>query len=502
MARAQEASPPRHRPVREILAEAESAYAGLGGKVDTARAHELFTEAAATGAPVGIMRLAVHYALGKAGFPKDPRKATEMARPVLPAVERLAAGGDPVAMYLVGASYLSGIAREAEPAKAEPWFRKAAEQKHPWATHNLGWMYDSGTGVAQDPAAARSWYQRGAELGNASSMYNLGLELLQGSGWRDSEGGVGWLRKSAQRAYAPAAAALGKTLLWGKYGARPDAREAVEWLRSAADAGEDGARFDLGYAHWTGEGAARDVLRAAALWRPIAEDGDPVSRLMLGWLMVSGELPGDPAEGTSWIERGRAAGVDGFGPTFDWVLDYAPGRAAVAAGIRALEQRAAAGEPNAQALLAWLYSSGQGVDQDDARALDLARKAAARGIGGAMRVLGRAYADGNGVEQDGAQAVAWFRRGAEAGNSFCMMWLSQRLMRGEGTEIDRAAGLDWLRRAGEAGNYWAIADLGNLYDEGWYGLPTDADEAARWKRKGAALGDDRAKGWLLYRGLD
>jgi hypothetical protein len=81
-----------------------------------------------------------------------------------------------------------------------------------------------------------------------------------------------------------------------------------------------------------------------------------------------------------------------------------------------------------------------------------------------------------------------------------MMFLSQMLMQGKGVPVDRAEGLAWLRRAGEAGNYWAVADLGNLYDEGWHGLPTDRAEATRWKRRGAELGDERAKGWLMYHG--
>ncbi len=494
---------PTPRSARDILAEAETHYAGLTGKVDNGKAHALFLEAAATGDAVARMRLAALHTFGKAGFPTDRARAAALARPVLPEVERIAAQGDPFAQYLVGASLLMGIGRAANPAAAEPWFRKAAERGQIWALHNLGWMYSGGTGVAKDPAASVAWYRRAIEAGNTLSMGDLGQHYVLGQGApRDPKAGMELLRQAAQRGDLRSTAYVGKLLLYSMEGVRGDPREAVEWLRLASDGGESGATFDLAYAYWTGQGAAKDRARAGTLWQTLAADGNATAQLMLGWLILTGDSAGAPAQGTEWIDRGRAKGVDGFSIPFSWMLDQAVGRAAIADGVLALEQRSAAGEPHAQALLAWLLHSGQGVSQNDARAVELARAAAARGVASAMRILGRAYADGAGVEQDAAQAVAWFRRGAEAGNSFCMMWLSQRLMRGEGVAIDRTSGLDWLRRAGEVGNYWAIADLGNLYDEGWYSLPTDANEAARWKRKGAALGDDRAKGWLLYRGLE
>ncbi|HEV8580397.1 MAG TPA: tetratricopeptide repeat protein [Thermoanaerobaculia bacterium] len=118
-----------------------------------------------------------------------------------------------------------------------------------------------------------------------------------------------------------------------------------------------------------------------------------------------------------------------------------------------------------------------------------------------MRVLGWAYRLGEGVEADLAQAADWWRRGAAAGNSYCMMWYSQRLFSGEGVEKDPTAALAWLERSGERGNYWAVRDLGHLYDEGWHGIPRDERKATYWKRKALAFNDDEARGWLAAHGL-
>jgi hypothetical protein len=41
---------------------------------------------------------------------------------------------------------------------------------------------------------------------------------------------------------------------------------------------------------------------------------------------------------------------------------------------------------------------------------------------------------------------------------------------------------------------------GQLYHEGWHGLPRNAEKAAEWKQRLAGLGDPEARGWLLYQG--
>ncbi len=105
-----------------------------------------------------------------------------------------------------------------------------------------------------------------------------------------------------------------------------------------------------------------------------------------------------------------------------------------------------------------------------------------------------------GLAKDEAEAERWRRRGAEAGDSFSMMFYGNDLMEGKRVAKDVEAGLDWLRRATEAGNWWAVADMGDLYDEGWNGIPRDREKAASWKRRLAALGDPEATGWLAYYG--
>lgn len=71
-----------------------------------------------------------------------------------------------------------------------------------------------------------------------------------------------------------------------------------------------------------------------------------------------------------------------------------------------------------------MYHSGQGVDEDDAQAMDWYRKAfagyrkaAEQGKANAQFSLGEMYRDGRGVARDEAQARYWFRKATEQGNS-------------------------------------------------------------------------------------
>jgi hypothetical protein len=81
------------------------------------------------------------------------------------------------------------------------------------------------------------------------------------------------------------------------------------------------------------------------------------------------------------------------------------------------------------------------------------------------------------------------------------MFLGHDFLDGDdGVERNVARGIELLRRSAEAGNWWATADLGRIYDRGGHGIPRDPEEAARWKRQLAELGDAEARGWLHYHG--
>ena len=66
--------------------------------------------------------------------------------------------------------------------------------------------------------------------------------------------------------------------------------------------------------------------------------------------------------------------------------------------------------------LGWMYANGRGVEQDEAKAVELYRAAAEQGWAPAQFNLGLMYANGQGVEQDEAKAVELYRAAAEQGD--------------------------------------------------------------------------------------
>jgi TPR repeat protein len=69
--------------------------------------------------------------------------------------------------------YLDGAGVEQDPALAQRWFRKAADQDHPPAQFSLGLLYEQGRGVEADPKRAMFWFNKAAEFGDADAEEKL-----------------------------------------------------------------------------------------------------------------------------------------------------------------------------------------------------------------------------------------------------------------------------------------------------------------------------------------
>jgi TPR repeat protein len=82
---------------------------------------------------------------------------------------------------------------------------------------------------------------------------------------------------------------------------------------------------------------------------------------------------------------------------------------------RDVEESAEAGDAEAQFKLALIYSSGNGVMRDAAKAAAWFLKAAEQNHGLAQLHLAKMFAAGRGVPQDTAQSLSWYHRAARQG---------------------------------------------------------------------------------------
>lgn len=116
-----------------------------------------------------------------------------------------------------------------------------------------------------------------------------------------------------------------------------------------------------------------------------------------------------------------------------------------------LLQRAESGHADAQFRLGSMYASGEGVEQDFARAFKWWNLAASKENLEAQYRMGVLYAKGVGVPQDQAQAVSWFRLAAGRGHAMARFSLGYHYAEGLGIPHDNVKAYVWTALAAEQG---------------------------------------------------
>ena len=154
----------------------------------------------------------------------------------------------------------------------------------------------------------------------------------------------------------------------------------LAFVVAALGASAAGADFAEGYDAFR----AGDYAEAHALLLPLAETGDARAQGLVAAMLREGL---------------------GVAPDLDGALAW----------YRRATQRP---DPDRFALyqLGVLYDRGDGVEQDDAVAVDLYRRAALRGVGAAMLNLGVLVLNGRGIDADPSSALGWFLAALDAGH--------------------------------------------------------------------------------------
>ena len=101
-----------------------------------------------------------------------------------------------------------------------------------------------------------------------------------------------------------------------------------------------------------------------------------------------------------------------------------------------------------------MYYHGEGVAQDNKRAIVLFELAARGGDAESARNLGTMYEYGMSVPQDSGRSADWFRRAADLGNPYSQFRLSIMYYQGEGVTRDRVEAAKWWNVAMSNGNDW------------------------------------------------
>lgn len=129
------------------------------------------------------------------------------------------------------------------------------------------------------------------------------------------------------------------------------------------------------------------------------------------------------------------------------------------------------------------YAVGNGVTQNEARAVQLYRKACDGGDARSCTKLGLNYTDSRGVPRDDARAVELFRKGCDGGDLDSCTNLGYHYMNGLGVPKDDARAAELARQSCDGGAADACTNLGILCMDG-RGVPKDDVRAVELFRKG------------------
>ena len=164
----------------------------------------LVQHAADSGSSEGLHRLALVYAQGEAGQPRNDQRAVEL-------FTKAAELGNRRAQTNLGLLYLRGQGVPRDLVQARAWLEKAAAGDDPYALYALGRaMEESAPPAMADATRAVDLFRRAAEKGHPLAAVRYGMALAEGVGVRkDPPAGHRWLVRAQESGVPEAALALG-----------------------------------------------------------------------------------------------------------------------------------------------------------------------------------------------------------------------------------------------------------------------------------------------------
>lgn len=159
-----------------------------------------------------------------------------------------------------------------------------------------------------------------ATNGDAEAQYRLGKAYFDGHTLpKNNREAVNWLRKAAEQGYPKAQAGLGTMYARG-LGVPQDRVEAAKWFRKAADQGLAVAQNQLGVLYAEGKGVERNWDHAMVWFQRAAAQGykTPQLNLMLARIARSGTVPRLETRDGKVYASARVSRVDRDGMTVEY----------------------------------------------------------------------------------------------------------------------------------------------------------------------------------------
>ncbi len=189
-----------------------------------------------------------------------------------------------------------------------------------------------------------------------------------------------------------------------------------------------------------------------------AEDGDADAQYEVGIMYLKGQgVEEDRAQAVRWLGSASLAGNEQAAAKLRRMDDQRD-------KFNALEERARAGDVEAQYEMGMMYLKGRGVEKEQERARVWLGKAAKQGYEKAITRMGILHHRGEVGEVDYDEAHALFDRVKDE-SVLAQYYLGEMYANGQGVEQDYTAAIAWYQKAADGGFNRALGKIINLQEE-------------------------------------
>lgn len=240
----------------------------------------------------------------------------------LKVIRRLATQGQPYdeAQFFLANCHGTGmLGLQVDHERAYHLYLQAAKQNHAAACYRVAVCNEIGAGTKPDPQRAAAFYRKAASLGDTAAMYKLGVILLRGllKQQPNPREAIGWLRRAAEQADEENPHALHELAMLYENpssGVVPcDPAYAKDLYTRAGHLGYTHSQFKLGQCYEYGTLTCPvDPRRSIAWYTKAAEKGHSEAELALsGWYLTGSEgvLKQSDSEAYLWARRAANKGL-------------------------------------------------------------------------------------------------------------------------------------------------------------------------------------------------
>lgn len=405
-----------------------------------------------------------------------------------------------MAYNFLGGTYMNDEETESNERKAVHYFQKAIELGNTNAMFRISYYLHNGKGGLQvDIPREIELLTEASKRGNHQATYRLGLlfEDNESGMAQNLELSVKYFQLAADNGILAAINKMGELYLFGEV-IPANLTKAISCFTAASEQGYGKASYWLGRLHTDGIGQLeKDTQKAMNYYRKAIEQGyeearewmEQLQKNLVDETITDIEIPQDKSDEELYKDAKNALEKAQFktayayfsyltqrnhAESFNELGDmYFYGRGMAINQAKALElYKKAATLDSVYGFfnVGFLYWNGPEEIQDPEQALQYLKKAVQMGYTYALSFIGDIYRTGPEELIDYAEAKRYYQKGVDVNEINAIKGMALLYLLGQGVTQNNAMGAFYLKKATDKGNAWAMYHLGRLYYYG-EGIP-------------------------------